>query len=98
MEKDNLTIAEQAKLFLLGRRGEAASTAEDHPSLTRVYLEDENMDQFRLVMVLSERLAYAFVGSRKSEDEYFGFHTHDHFLVENLIARLQDYYNFQPQY
>jgi two-component system, cell cycle response regulator len=92
-----LSRAENARIFVLGRRGKGTMAA-DHPALTRVFLTEENMDHYRLLLVLSEKLAYAFLGARKAEGELYGFHTHDQFLVENLIAKLQEHYNFQRQY
>jgi diguanylate cyclase (GGDEF)-like protein len=92
-----LAQAERAKAFLLGKRGTALSTSE-HPALTRVYLDDEYMEKYRLLLVLSERLAYAFLGFQHDDEALHAFHTYDKFLVENLIAKLQDHYNFQRQY
>ncbi|HUU02247.1 MAG TPA: response regulator [Myxococcota bacterium] len=96
-----LSQAKRARLFVLGRRGEG-TMASDHPSLTRVFLTDDSIDRYRIMLVLSERLAYAFLGAVSGDvsgpGELYGFHTHDQFLVENLIASLQDYYNFQRQY
>jgi hypothetical protein len=92
-----LARAEKAKAFLLGKRGTDLS-APEHPALTRVYLDDEYMEKYRLLLVLSERLAYAFLGVQRDNDALQAFHTHDKFLVENLIAKLQDQYNLQRQY
>jgi hypothetical protein len=89
--------AERAKAFVLGRKGEGA-TESDHPALTRVFIDDEMMDRHRLLLVLSEHLAYAFLGTDKGGGEMYGFNTHDHFLVENLITKLQEHYNLQRQY
>ncbi|MBW1870495.1 MAG: response regulator [Deltaproteobacteria bacterium] len=92
-----LAETENARVFVVGSRGKGTMVS-DHPALTRVFLSDDNLDTHRLLLVLSERLAYAFLGVRKNDNEMFGFHTHDQFLVENLIAKLQDHYNFQRQY
>jgi two-component system cell cycle response regulator len=88
---------ERAKAFVLGRKG-AGATESDHPALTRVFIDDDMMDRHRLLLVLSEHLAYAFLGSKKSAGEMYGFNTHDHFLVENLITKLQEHYSLQRQY
>jgi two-component system cell cycle response regulator len=89
--------AERAKAFVIGRKGPGA-TESDHPALTRVFLEDEMMDRHHLLLVLSEHLAYAFLSSGKDDNELYAFNSHDHYLVENLIAKLQEHYNLQRQY
>ena len=101
-----LARAERAKAFVIGRKG-AGATESDHPALTRVFLEDEMMDRHRLLLVLSEHLAYAFLGTSKDngpgtdragDGEMYGFNSQDHYLVENLITKLQEHYNLQRQY
>jgi two-component system cell cycle response regulator len=89
--------AERAKAFVIGRKGQGAAES-DHPALTRVFLDDEMMDRHRLLLVLSEHLAYAFLAVAKDAGEMYAFNSHDHYLVENLITKLQEHYNLQRQY
>ncbi|MBN2498914.1 MAG: response regulator [Deltaproteobacteria bacterium] len=92
-----LADAERARAFVIGRRGEDARVSEQ-PSVTRIFLDEEPLDQSRMLLVLSERVAYAMLGERGEDGRVFGFHSRDAHLVENLIALLQEHYNLQRQY
>jgi diguanylate cyclase (GGDEF)-like protein len=89
--------SQRSKAFILGRRGQGAKVA-NHPAVTRVFLDDEEMAKYRVFLVFGERVAYAFIGIKNDQAEWFAFHSHDSFLVESLIAKLQEYYHFQRQY
>ncbi len=89
--------AERARAILVGTEG-AANRASEFASVTRVLVDDEQAGRHRLLLVLGERMAYAFVAERTEDGQLFGFHSGDRFLVENLIAKLQEHYNFQRQY
>lgn len=89
--------SKRARAYVLGRRIEG-ERASEQPSVTRVALEDESVDRCRMLLVLAEHLAYAFVGREETEGRIVGFHSSDTTLVENMIAKLQEHYNFQRQY
>jgi diguanylate cyclase (GGDEF)-like protein len=89
--------AERARVFLVGLRDREAAGGE-HPLVTRVHMEDERLREHRLLMVLGERFGYALLGRRAGDGRILAFHTGDSGLVESLIARLQDHYNFQRQF
>ena len=88
---------EQARALLVGLKEEGNRPSES-ASVTRVFVDDERVENHRLFLVLGERLAYAFCGRRGSDDRLYGFHSCDQFLVESLIAKLQEHYNFQRVY
>jgi two-component system cell cycle response regulator len=88
---------ERARALLIGKNGEGNQPSE-FASVTRVFVDDERVDNHRLFLVLGERLAYAFCGRRGSDDRLFGFHSCDQYLVESLISKLQDHFNFQRVY
>ena len=91
------SAAENTRVFVLGRKGDQARVSE-HPAITRVFSDDEQLDNHRLLLVLGERLAYALVARWADDGRLLGLHTADATLVENLIAALQEHYNLQRQY
>jgi hypothetical protein len=92
-----LEEAERARAFLVTAKGSEAPT-NVFASVTRVFVDDPGLADHRLLLVLGERVAYAFLGRRGDEGSLYGFHSHDQYLVENLIAKLQEHFNFQRQY
>ncbi|HOX45286.1 MAG TPA: response regulator [Myxococcota bacterium] len=92
-----LAGAERARVFLVGLRDPAAGAGE-HPLVTRVHLDDERLASHRLLLVLGERFSYACLGRHGQDGRLFAFHTCEASVVESLIARLQDHYNFQRQF
>ncbi len=89
--------AEQLHAFLVGPKGEEARVSE-LAAVTRLFVEDERLGRYRLLLVLGERTAYAYCALRGDEGSFFTFHSSDQVLVEHLIARLQDEYNLQRQF
>ncbi len=89
----------KARAFLVGAKEQDVRTNQ-FSSVTRLLIKDEGamLHHHRLLLVLGERVAYALLAQRGDESSYFGFHSNDRYLVESLIAKLQDYYNFQRQY
>jgi diguanylate cyclase (GGDEF)-like protein len=92
-----LDRAERARGYLIGRRA-GSDRPEAHPAVTRVYLEQEAVDRFRVVLVLAEHLSYACLGERGPAGELRCFHSCDRTLVEGLVGKLQAQYNFQRQF
>jgi diguanylate cyclase (GGDEF)-like protein len=89
--------AEHARAFLVGPKADS-NRASNFASVTRVFVDDEQIERHRLLLVLGERLTYAFMGERGADGRLFGFHSSDQFLVESLIAKVQEHYHFQRQY
>ncbi len=89
--------AERARFCLVDLKS-GANRPSEYAAVTRVFVDDEAVQDHRLLLVLGERVAYALLCRRGDDGRLFAFHSHDQFLVENLIAKLQEHYNFQRQY
>ena len=91
--------ASKVRAFLVNSR-DSDSRTNQFSSVTRLMVDDGNglIHHHRLLLVLGERLSYALMAQKADESSFFGFHSNDRYLVESLIAKLQDYYNFQRQY
>jgi DNA-binding response OmpR family regulator/GGDEF domain-containing protein len=80
-------------LYLLG----AAETAEglDLPGVT-IPLGNESLGDKAFLLCLGEDYAYALL-ARRDGDGWHAFHSDDSYFVENMLAKLQEQYQFQAQ-
>ncbi len=92
-----LDRSERARGYLIGRRA-GDERHEAHPAITRVAVDDENVDRYRILLVLAEHLSYACLGANFEPGALCAFHSCDRTLVEGLVTKLQAQYNFQRQF
>lgn len=82
------------KIFIVGEKKINAWKA---PNITPIYLSDENIIKHRFILYLNEQYAYTLMAQRGENTPFFGFHSADQVLTENLISKLQDNYFMQKQ-
>ena len=81
-------------LYLLG---DAAPTeALDLPGGVTIPLGDESLRDKAFLLCLGEDYAYALL-ARRDGDGWHAFHSNDGYFVENMLAKLQEQYQFQAQ-
>ena len=81
-------------LYLLGEAG--PTEALDLPGGVTIPLGDEALRDKAFLLCLGEDYAYALLARRDGEG-WHAFHSNDGYFVENLLAKLQEQYQFQAQ-
>lgn len=81
-------------LYLLGREGQVEGL--DLPTGVTIPLADESLRDKAFLLCLGEDYAYALLARREGA-AWHAFHTNDVYFVENLLAKLQEQYQFQAQ-
>jgi hypothetical protein len=77
--------------------GEAASTeALDLPGGVAIPLGDGSLRDKAFLLCLGEDYAYTLL-ARRDGDGWHAFHSSDGYFVENMLAKLQEQYQFQAQ-
>jgi CheY-like chemotaxis protein len=81
-------------LYLLGEAGPAEGL--DLPGGVTISPGDEELRDKAFLLCLGEDYAYALL-SRRDGEGWHAFHTDDGYFVENMLAKLQEQYQFQAQ-
>jgi CheY-like chemotaxis protein len=68
----------------------------DSQQIVPIPIADEHFAQMPFLIYLNEDQAYLFL-ARPMGKELIGFHSSDFYLVENMIAKLQDQYKLQAR-
>lgn len=79
-------------LYLLGGAGQGESL--DLPVGVTIPFEDEALHGKAFLLCLGEDYAYALL-ARRNGSGWHAFHSNDCYFVENLLAKLQEQYQFQ---
>ena len=88
------THESRTALYLLGEAG--PTEALDLPGGMTIPLGDESLADKAFLLCLGEDYAYALVARREGEG-WHAFHSNDGYFVENMLAKLQEQYQFQAQ-
>jgi len=80
-------------LFLLGGKDRIEW---ESPQLVPIYIDDERFTQVPFLFYLNDDQAYLFL-ARPVGEELVGYHSSDPYLVENMIAKLQEHYQLQTR-
>ena len=81
-------------LYLLGEAG--PTEALDLPGGVTIPLGDGALDDHAFLLCLGEDYAYALL-ARRDGNGWRAFHSSDGYFVENMLAKLQEQYQFQAQ-
>jgi GGDEF domain-containing protein len=81
-------------LYLLGEAG--PTEALDLPGGVTIPLADEELGDKAFLLCLGEDYAYTLL-ARREGDGWHAFQTADGYFVENMLAKLQEQYQFQAQ-
>ena len=81
-------------LYLLGDAGQ--TEVLDHPAGVTIPLEDGALDDKAFLLCLGEDYAYVLL-ARRDGAGWHAFHSNDFYFVENMLAKLQEQYQFQAQ-
>ena len=81
-------------LYLLGEV--APTEALDLPGGVTIPLGDDSLGDKAFLLCLGEDYAYALL-ARRDGDGWHAFHSNDGYFVENMLAKLQEQYQFQAQ-
>ena len=80
-------------LFLLGGKDRIDWESQQ---LVPIYIDDERFTQVPFLLYLNDDQAYLLL-SRPVGDDLVGYHSSDPYLVENMIAKLQEHYQLQTR-
>jgi len=80
-------------LFLLGGKDRIDWESQQ---LVPIYIDDERFTQVPFLFYLNDDQAYLFL-ARPVGEELVGYHSSDPYLVENMIAKLQEHYQLQTR-
>jgi len=81
-------------LYLLGDVG--PTEVFDRSTGVTIALEDDSLREKAFLLCLGEDYAYALL-ARRDGAQWHAFHSNDGYFVENMLAKLQDEYQFQVQ-
>jgi GGDEF domain-containing protein len=81
-------------LYLLGAAGPPEGL--DPPGGVTIPLGDDSLRDKAFLLCLGEDYAYALL-ARRDGDGWHAFHSSDSYFVENMLAKLQEQYQFQAQ-
>jgi diguanylate cyclase (GGDEF)-like protein len=84
----------KTSVFCLGARG---SGGWNHPEITPVILGDEQITAHRFLLCISENFYYSALCRPDGENRWRCFHCSDPFLVQELVAKLQERYLLQQR-
>ncbi len=88
------TSEAKTALYLLGDAG--PTEALDLPGGVTIPVGDESLRDKAFLLCLGEDYAYALLARRDGEG-WHAFHSNDGYFVENMLAKLQEQYQFQAQ-
>ncbi len=66
-------------------------------NINTISLPPEQSKGFQFILLLTDKVTYALVGVHLKAEEWRGFHTSNHRLVERLIFTLREEYSLQEQ-
>lgn len=79
--------------FLLGGKDRIDWESQQ---LVPIYIDDERFTQVPFLFYLNDDQAYLLL-ARSVGDDLVGYHSSDSYLVENMIAKLQEHYQLQTR-
>lgn len=65
------------------------------PGVTPIFIDDPVIGEHRFVLYLTERSGYALLCRANQQGEFYGFHTNDRILIEDLMVKLQETYSLR---